>query len=271
MNTIFLIARDSIRALLHQRLLIGLMLASIAMTIFFSIVMNWERKMITAQFTDTNVQTNSPVFQKMSEEDRKKMNETMDQSMSAIEGFFYAAASLGGSLVSLWIFSTAVTSEIRRGTIRVTLAKPVSRAQFLLGKYLGGVAVMAAYAIIATLAVLVFSASSNVELGPVMKYAPWLMFCRQLMLGSVAMLFSLFMHPAIACVLAFVAGNGLWSINNPLYYLLPSYAPFNVFWQILQGSMMKERDVLLLTLYALDFVTLMLLLAWWRFRTKEVC
>lgn len=272
MNTIFLIARDSIRGLLHQRLLVGLMLASIAMTVFFSIVMNMTRKNITTQFTDAETaQTNSPVFKNMTEEDRKRMNEAMEQGASAIQGFFYAAASFGGSVVALLIFSTAVTSEIRRGTIRVTLAKPVSRFQYLLGKYLGGVVVMAAYAAIASLAVLIFSASSNVELGPVMKYAPWLMFCRQLMLGSLAMLLSLFVHPAIACVLAFFAGNGLYSTGNPVYYLLPSYAPFNVFAEIIHGSMMKPSNVLYLSLYALDFIILMLLFAWWRFTHKEVC
>ena len=271
MNVVLLIARDSIRALLHQRLLIGLMLISLAMTIFFSVIMNTTRKNIANQYTDGDIQTNSPVFAKMSEADRKKMSDAMEQGMSAVQAFFYAATSFGGSLVSLWIFSTAVTSEIRRGTIRLTLSKPVSRVQYLLGKYLGGVVVMAAYAVIASLAVMIFSASSNVELSPVMKFAPWLMFCRQLMLGALAMLLSLFMHPIIGCVLAFVAGNGLCSPSNPLYYILPSYAPFNVFGEILQGSILKGSDVLLLTLYALDFVILMLLLAGWRFQSKEVC
>lgn len=271
MNAVLLIARDSIRALLHQRLLIGLMLISLAMTVFFSVVMNHTRKNITDQYAGSDFQTNSPMFSKMSAEEQKKMNEAMEQGVSMIQGFFYAATSFGGSLVALWIFSTAVTSEIRRGTIRLTLSKPVSRAQYLLGKYLGGVVVMAGYAIIASVAVLLFSASANVELSPVMRYAPWLMFCRQLMLGSLAMLLSQFMHPIIACVLAFVAGNGMCSPSNPLYYLLPSYAPFNVFQQIIQGSMLNTGDVLLLTLYALDFVTLMLLLAWWRFEHKEVC
>jgi ABC-type transport system involved in multi-copper enzyme maturation permease subunit len=220
---------------------------------------------------DAEAETNSPFFQKMNEEDRKKMHEAMEQGESAIEGFFYAATSFGGSLVSLMIFSTAVTSEIRRGTIRLTLAKPISRTQFLLGKFLGGVAVMAGYAALATLAVLLFSTTSNIELSPVMKYAPWLMFCRQLMLGSLAMLLSLFVHPAIACGLAFFAGNGLYSNGNPLYYLLPSYAPFNVFAEIIQGSILRGTDVLYLTLYAFDFVGLALLLAAWRFRAREVC
>jgi ABC-type transport system involved in multi-copper enzyme maturation permease subunit len=271
MNIIFLIARDSIRCLLHQRLLIGLMLVSFAMTIFFSVIMSRTRTAIANNYSFEDMETNSPAFQKMSETDRKKMNEAMEQGAATVQGFFYAASSFGGSLVSLLIFSTAVTSEIRRGTIRLTLSKPVSRGQYMLGKYLGGVAVMAGYAIITSLAVLVFSASSNVTLSPVMKFAPWLMFCRQLMLGSVAMFLSLYLHPAIACAIAFFAGNGLCSPPNPLYYLLPSYSPFNVFGQIIQGTIMERRDVILLTLYALDFVILMLLLAWWRFRTKEVC
>jgi ABC-type transport system involved in multi-copper enzyme maturation permease subunit len=271
MKLVFLIAGDSIRALLHHRLLIALMLVSLIMTIFFSVIMRQTRANITTQFSVEVTETNSPGLPKMSEDDRKKMNEAMEQGESAIHGFFYAASSFGGSLVALFIFSTAVTSEIRRGTIRLTLSKPVSRLQYLLGKYLGGVAVMAAYAVIASLAIYLFSESSHVELSPVMKYAPWLMFCRQLMLGSLAMLLSLFMHPAVGCVIAFVSGNGLYSTGNPLYYLLPSYAPFNVFILILRGDVLKGSDVLLLTVYAVDFVVLMLLLAWGRFRTKEVC
>ena len=271
MNVILLIARDSIRALLHQRLLLGLMLASLVLTIFFSVIMSRTRTSITNQFSETVESTNSAAFGQMSDLDRKKMNAAMEQGASAVQAFFFAASSFGGSLVALMIFGTAVSAEIRRGTIRLTLSKPVSRGQYLLGKYLGGVTVMAGYAVITSLAVLLFSASASVELSPVMKYAPWLMFCRQLMLGSLAMLLSLFLHPSVAGILAFCAGNGLYSPANPLYYLLPAYQPFNVFSQILQGDIMHPNDVLMLTLYALDFIVLMLLLAWWRFRTKEVC
>ena len=183
---------------------------------------------------------------------------------------FYQVASFGGSIVALFIFSTAVASEIRKGTIRLTLSKPVSRTQFLLGKYLGGVVVMAAFALLTWFAILIFAQTQNLELSPVIKWAPWLMFCRQLMLGSLAMLLSLFMHPIIASVLAFVAGNGFYSLHNPLYYILPSYKDFNVFFQVLEGTLLNLKDVAFLSLYAADFVVIMLLLALWRFRTKEL-
>jgi ABC-type transport system involved in multi-copper enzyme maturation permease subunit len=270
-NTVFLIAMDGIRALIHQRLLLGLMLASLALTITFSVLMSSARKGITESFSEDRVTAESSKNgTPMSESDRRKFRESMDQASSFVQAGFYEVTSLGGSMVALFIFSTAVASEIRRGTIRLTLSKPVSRTQFLLGKYLGGVVVMAGYALIASIAILILAQSQDVELNPAVKWAPWLMFCEQLMLGSLALLLSLFMHPIIASVLAFFAGNGFYSPPNPLYFILPSYSDFGVFWDVLLGKLIDWKDVVFLSLYAFDFVAIMLLLALWRFRAKEL-
>jgi ABC-type transport system involved in multi-copper enzyme maturation permease subunit len=271
LKTILLIATDGIRALIHQRLLVGLMLASLALTISFSVLLNSARTQVTESFSEERIASDSYQGQgPMSESDRRKFRERMDTMSSVFQAGFYVVTSFGGSIVALFIFSTAVASEIRRGTIRLTLSKPVSRTQFLLGKYLGGVVVMAAYAVIAGLAIFVFARSQGVDLNPAIKWAPWLMFCEQLMLGSVALLLSLFMHPIIACVLAFFAGNGFYSPPNPLYFILPSYSDFGIAFDIFQGTLVNWKDVALLSLYALDFVAIMLLLAIWRFRTKEL-
>jgi ABC-type transport system involved in multi-copper enzyme maturation permease subunit len=289
-KTTLLIAADSIRALLHQRLLLGLMLIALALIGIFSAVLISQRTMMTRAIIDESgadapggagnadadaaagsAKARSPAGEhRLSKENRQKLAASMDQMSSIFQAAFYQVASFGGSLVALFIFSTAVATEIRNGTIRITLTKPVSRSQYLLGKYLGGVAVMAGYAFIASAAIILFARFGRLELSPAMKYAPWLMFCRQLMLGSLAMLLSLYVHPFLASVLAFFAGNGFYSQPNPLFYLLPSYSVFNVFSQMLQGTLMSGNDVLLLSLYAVDFIILMMLLALWRFRTKEL-
>ncbi len=293
-NIIFLIAADSIRALLRQRLLLGLMLVALACIAVFSTFVISERKMMTRAAVDRSLanevtderETKKPdaaatpatpggsklhrADAKLSKVDRQKLAEQLDQVSSFLQALFYQAASFGGSLVSLFIFSTAVASEIRRGTIRITLTKPVSRIQYILGKFLGGIAVMAGYACLASVALILVAKFGELQLSPAMKYAPWLMFCRQLMLGSLAMLLSLFVHPFIGAVLAFFAGNGLYGRFNPLFYVLPSYGVFNLSGQMLEGTLMSGTDVLLLSLYALDFVVLMLLLALWRFRRKEL-
>jgi ABC-type transport system involved in multi-copper enzyme maturation permease subunit len=270
MKTILLIATDSIRSLLHHRLLLGLMLASLALTIFFSIAMSMARKNITASFSDQATINSVMDSRKMSEADRQTFRQSMEMASSTFQGFFYIVASFGGSLVALFIFGTAIATEIRKGTIRLTLSKPVSRTQFLLGKYMGGVAVMAGYALIASIAMLVFAHFQRMELSPVMRWAPWLMFCRQMMLGSVVLLLSLFVHPVIAAVLAFFSGNGLYSPPNPLYFILPSYSEFDVTMEVLSGTLIAGKDVALLSLYALDFVVIIMLLALWRFRTKDL-
>ena len=296
MKTTLLVALDTIRALLHQRLLLGLMLIALALIAIFSVVLLGYNKATAQAFVahsavDTQADgsvtstategpmhvtvtatTKSPASRpdSLSPEQRKKLQEQLDQSSSIFQGFFYQVGSFGGSLVALFIFSTAVASEIRRGTIRITLTKPVSRPQYLLGKYLGGIAVMAAYALIASVAMVLFARFGKFQLGPAMTFAPWLMFCRQLMLGALALLLSLFVHPFVASVLAFFAGNGLYGHANPLFYLCPSYSPFNAFASLLSGTLIDGKDVLLLTAYAADFVVLMLLLALWRFRSKEL-
>lgn len=270
MKMIFIIAADSIRALLHQKLLLGLMLAMLAVTIFFSITMSMARTNISVANDERGATNAYYATNGMSEAQQRQFRESLEGASSTFQAMFYQVASFGGSLVSLFIFSTAIVSEIRRGTIRLTLSKPVSRTQFFLGKYLGGVVVMAGYAIIVSLAILIFAAGESLQVNPALKWGPWLMFCRQLMLGSVAMLFSLFLHPVVASVLAFVAGNGLCSQGNPLYYLLPSYRDFNVFVQVLEGTIVKPKDVGFLSLYAVDFIMIMLLLALWRFRKKEL-
>jgi ABC-type transport system involved in multi-copper enzyme maturation permease subunit len=270
MKTIMLIAGDSIRALLHRRLLLGLMVATLALTIAFSAMFSKAKEGMNENFMDQYGSDLKGSNSKISETDRRKFREQMEMASSGFQTFFYVVASFGGSLVALFIFSDAVASEIRKGTIRLTLSKPVSRTQFLLGKYLGGVAVMAGYALLASGAMLAFAYSQEFELSPAMKFAPWLMFCRQLMLGSVAMLLSLFCPPIVAAVLAFFAGNGLYSRYNPLYYILPSYGDFDLWSEVFSGTLVSGRDVGVLTLYAIDFVAIMLLLAIWRFHKKEL-
>jgi ABC-type transport system involved in multi-copper enzyme maturation permease subunit len=270
MKTILVIARDSIRALLHQRLLLAFMVASLALTTVFSVIFSKTKTMMTGEFMEQFTTNSVSGTNQLSETDRRKLREQMEMMSSGFQAAFYGIASFGGSLVSLFIFSTAVASEIRKGTIRLTLSKPVSRTQFLIGKYCGGVVVMACYALIASGAMLIFASSQGMDLSPAVKFAPWLMFCRQLMLGSVAMLLSLLVHPIIASVVAFFAGNGLCSPPNPLYYILPSYSDFNLIMQVATGSLTTGKDVLFLSLYAADIVIVMLLLAMWRFRTKEL-
>lgn len=270
MTQIYVIALDSIRGLLRQRLLLGIIIASLGLTILSSAALGKMHKSIAAVSDEEEGTTSGEGSNTLSDEDRRQLAASMEMASTLIQAGFYGAALFGGTIVALLVFSTAVSTEIRTGTIRVTLSKPVSRTQYILGKYLGGLVVLLGYAIVASIAMLAFARSQGLDLSPALRYAPWLMLCRQLMLGSAAMLLSLFVRPVIASVLAFFVSDTFLAPPNPLYYVLPSYSRFNAIPHVLSGSLIDPHELLLLTLYGLDLVAICLLLALWRFRHQEL-
>ena len=266
MNATLLIAADSVRALLHQRLLVALMLVALGLTAVFSAALTSMEEFIIKS-VEPSVETNPS---ELSEAELEQARQQIDQAASLFLAGFYWFTAFGGTVVALFTCCTAVASDLRRGTIRMVLAKPVSRSQFLLGKYCGAIAVMLGYSVLAGIALVIFTQVNDLDLNLAAQYAPWLMFCQNLMAGSVALLLSLLMHPLLAAVVAFFASAGFFSSPNPLYFVLPSYDQFNVFSLITSGRLIALGDIFTLTLYAFDVAAIFLLLALWRFRSKEL-
>ena len=266
MRPVVLIALDSMRMLLHQRLLLALMLVTLGLTVLFSVLLTEMREVLLALG-----ETGAPAQGREIDEDfLEKAGQGTEMASSLFFAGFYWFTALAGTLVTLFICSVAVSSDVRRGAVRMTLSRPVSRAQFILGKYCGAAAVMLGYSLLAGTALVVFAYANGLELSLAARWAPWLMFCHNLMAGSAALLLSLVMHPLLAAVVALFAGAGFLSPPNPLYYVLPSYDRFNVFTQIFQGRLMSMSEIGMLTLYALDVAVIFLLLAFWRFRTRDL-
>ena len=165
------------------------------------------------------------------------MRRQMESTATMVLGGFCWFTALAGSLLTLFVCSTAVAGDLRRGTVRMILSRPVSRTQFLLGRFCGAAAVMLAWSVLSAAAFAVYSYGHGLDLKLSLAYAPWLMLCQNLMLGSAALLLSLLVHPAIAGVAAFFASATYFSPPNPLYYILPSYDRFNLFTLFLQRRM----------------------------------
>lgn len=265
MRIMLLIAADSIRALMHQRLLVALMLLTLILTILFSVALTNAEEMILRS-AETRAATNDSG---MDEADLESAREEMALAGSFFLAAFYWLSGLASTIVALYTCASAVTGDIRRGTLSIVMAKPVSRLQFLLGKYCGAVAIVFGYSALIGIVLTIFTYANQLDLSPGARYAPWFLFCQSIMIGSVALFLSLLMHPLIAAILAFFASAGFFSSPNPLYFVLPSYSPFNVFTLIFEGHLIPLEDALMLTLYAFDVAAVFLLLALWRFRSRE--
>lgn len=297
MRTVLLIAADNVRALLHRRLLLALMLVVLIVTLILSFALTQISRTMTqvaqsapsAESADQELMNGSPDTQAireameqaqadLDEEQREEALQSMQSMGTQMLGIFYGFTTFGGVLVALFIGATAVSTDVRSGAITMVLSKPVARWQFLLGKYSGAMAVLLAYSVLIGIVMVIFTQMHQLDSVPAIRYAPWLMFCQCLIYGSMALVLSTLMHPAFAGVLAFFIQADWITFfvrsENPFYYLtflLPSYGPYDVSEQFAAGGTLLGWDeVGILTVYALDLTVIYLLLAMWRFRSRAV-
>ncbi len=266
MRTVQLIATDTIRSLLHERVISGLMLLTVLLTVVFSIIMT-QMQDFAGGVPEMNTQREELG---LSDEMQESMQMQFEPYSRLVLGVFYWFVSLSVTVVAAFVCATAASGDIRRGTIFIMLSKPVSRTQFLLGKYSGALAVIVGYSALTGVAVLAFTYANGLDVSSAARFAPMVTLCHGLMVGSLALLLSLYMHPLLAAILAYFASAGYFSPPNPLYFILPSYDQYNVFQLLSTGRVLSAGDMLTLTLYALDVAAILLLLALWRFRTRQL-
>ena len=296
MKAIFMIAGDSVRALLHRRLLLALMLVMLILTGLYSLTLSQLDRMM-AQTSPPSAEStavderlkaagegaSSPqeapggarAAREQAQPEQSRQNRQMGSAI--VLSSFHGVTAFGAILVALFIGATAVSNDVRSGAITMVLCRPVTRWQFLLGKYGGATVVLLAYSALSGAAFVFFTQAHELDGVPALRYAPWLIFCQSLMHGSLALFLSMLMHPAIAGVLAFFISADYFtqflSSDNPFYYLhflFPTYLPFDASGQFLTGTLIGFGDVAVLTVYALDLTVIFILLAMWHFRSKTV-
>ncbi|MCY3883759.1 MAG: ABC transporter permease subunit [Gammaproteobacteria bacterium] len=249
MNSLLFITGDYLRTLMHRRFLLAFLISMFIITLLFYFIIE--------QFVD-DPQIRPQLFIALA--------------------IFYAFSSFIGTIAAIYVGASAISGEISRGTIAMLLCRPVVRWQFLLGKLVGALIVMLGYSLIMGGVMVFYCFVHDLDMLPVMRFAPWLTFCQFLMMCSLALALSTVMHPAVAGVLTFFSDLSwvfeLFVRDGPFYYVsyvLPSYGPFNAWMDFLgTSSIYSWGDLSLLTLYAFDVALILVLLAMLRLRYKEV-
>lgn len=225
---------------------------------------------------------------------------TAGQDLKIIKDLGLAAIRIFGLLIAVFIGIGLVSKEVERKSVYAMLTKPVTRAQFVLGKFAGLVLTLAAnlsamtVALYAVLFYMNATASESVRAGwpaPAMDLrlmiAIGLIFAELMVVTAVALLFSTFSSPLLATVLTFglwVAGHFNADLRNfenvidtaavvwiakGLYYLLPNLAPFDVKAEVVHGFPVAWRHVALTLLYAGVYASLLLTAAIAVFRRRD--
>ena len=225
---------------------------------------------------------------------------TAGQDLKIIKDLGLAALSIFGLLIAVFIGIGLVSKEVERKSVYGLLTKPVTRTQFILGKYLGLVMTLLVNVSVMTVSyyVVLFvmdrQATEAMRAGwtelptdPRQLIAIVLIVGELALVTAVALLFSTFSSPLLSALLTL----GLWVsghfnadlrqfeqvVDQPvvawaaraLYYLLPNLAPFNVRAEVVYGMPVTASHVGLTLLYAAVYITALLTAAVAIFRRRD--
>jgi Cu-processing system permease protein len=225
---------------------------------------------------------------------------TAGQDVKIIKDLGLAALSMMGLAIAVFIGIGLVAKEVERKSIYSVLSKPVSREQFVLGKYFGLVMTLAVnlgamcaafYAVLSVMHLLTpgstRAASGAAIVDPRLMIAVVLIFGELMIVTAVALFFSTFSSPFLSAMLTlalWVAGHFnadlrqfeevmespiAASVARGLYYLLPNLAPFNVKAEVVHGVPVSASHVGLTLAYAAVYIAALLLAAMAVFRRRD--
>jgi ABC-type transport system involved in multi-copper enzyme maturation permease subunit len=187
-----------------------------------------------------------------------------------------------GALIAIFIGTGLVYKEIDKRTIYAILAKPIKRYEFILGKFLGlstTLLVNCLAMMTGIIASMIFlNANHNLsEINWAILPAGFLIYLELLIIVSLALLFSSFSTPALSILLSIVLYM-IGSMNRDLlyftntvqssavkymvlaiYYILPNFANFDYISEVSHGHAVPIRELAGSTVYAITYISMLLI------------
>jgi ABC-type transport system involved in multi-copper enzyme maturation permease subunit len=225
---------------------------------------------------------------------------TAGQDVKIVKDLGLAAISVFGLFIAIFIGIGLVSKEVERRSIYALLSKPVSRPQFIAGKYLGlvltlavNITVMVA-ALYVVLGYLSWQESAEYKAvwdapgpDPAMLKAVFLIFIELMLVTALAVFFSTFSTPMLSAALTFclyVAGHfnsdlknfdkvvnsevAIW-LSRGAYHVLPDLSAFDVKTEVVHGLPVTMGYLASTTAYGLAYVAGLLLIATFIFSRRD--
>jgi ABC-type transport system involved in multi-copper enzyme maturation permease subunit len=225
---------------------------------------------------------------------------TAGQDVKIVKDLGLAAISVFGLFIAIFIGIGLVSKEVERRSNYAVLSQPVSRPQFIAGKYLGLVLTLAVNITVMVVALYIvlgyLSWQETAEYkavwdapgpDPAMLKAVFLIFIELMLVTALALFFSTFSTPMLSAVLTFglyVAGHfnsdlknfekvvnsqvAIW-LSRGMYHVLPDLSAFDVKTEVVHGLPVTMGYVASTTAYGLAYVTALLLLATFIFSRRD--
>ncbi|HLE70103.1 MAG TPA: ABC transporter permease [Vicinamibacteria bacterium] len=210
------------------------------------------------------------------------------QEIKIIKDLGLAAISIFGMVIAIFIGIGLVAKEIDKRTLYGILPKPISRSQFLLGKYFGLCLTLLVNLMVMTVGLYVLLFLMKQPFEPALLKAIFLTYLELALLVAVAILFSTFTSSILSGLFAgfvYVAGylsNDLKNLESVvesaflpqvtrvLYYVLPNFKNFDVKAAVVAGDPVLWSQLGWATAYAAIYIALLLVASCWIFQKRNL-
>lgn len=218
---------------------------------------------------------------------------SLNQEGKIVVDLGLSSISIFGLMITIFIGTTLIHKEIERKTVFLLLPKPLHRAEFILGKYLGlcttllVITVAMAATFYAIIALLTRHWEAILDIVAPTGQAILLMYVELMLLTAVAIFFSTFSSSVMSAVFTigtYVVGHlsqdivnfGKLSNNDSLilvtkgiYYLLPDLERLNLKNELMFGPGVPPEVLLASAGYGLLYALTLLMLSIWIFNQRE--
>ncbi|HEY3284527.1 MAG TPA: ABC transporter permease [Armatimonadota bacterium] len=217
---------------------------------------------------------------------------TWGNELVIIRSLAYGIISLAGLVMSIFLGMDMVPTEIEKRTIYTILSKPVARASYIFGKFLGSALTLFVNLGLMALAFMVLVLLKNHTLEWQIFVGVGLIYFQFCMLGAMALLFSILLTRNINVALSFfmfvtgtlsdywesvvsLTGPGLKPAFRVLHVLIPNYGNFNMHNPLIHPEVLKEipnyaAQVRNVMLYGVGYTAILVLFAILVFERREV-
>jgi len=203
----------------------------------------------------------------------------LGEEAKIIKDLGLSAITLFCVLIAILVGGRIVYREVEKRTIYIMLAKPVRRWEFILGKYLGLMAVLVVSLVVMTAAFYVILLVLGVGAPLYLLLAVLMTLFELAILTAVAVLFSSFSTPITGAVFTFAVyfvghmsrdlkllaaispSPVVKAVSYLFYYVLPNLANFNIRPEVVYGVPLGPSALLLPGLYALVYTATVLLIS----------
>jgi len=212
---------------------------------------------------------------------------TVGDRIKIIKDVGLASISLFGVLMAILIGTGLVYKEIDKKTIFTLLAKPLHRAEFILGKFLGLVLTLFVMTLAMSIIFLAIVFAHTFRIEGALLVAVAYIFLELVLITAVAILFSSFSTPILSSLFAlgfYLIGHLSWGLElilkkmprgagrvlvRALYTVLPDLENFNFKTEVVHGFAIPPAIYLSSFVYGLCYTVFILALAVLVFRRRD--